>query len=349
MADFGGWEMPIEYPSDIGGGVLNEHQAVRQSVGIFDVSHLGKIEVKGPSALEFLNQVLTNDLLRIKDSQAQYSMICDPGTGGVIDDLIVYRRSHENFLLIPNAANSHEVHRRMNEAAPEGISIENVHEKFGVIAIQGPRAGELIDVLGFKSKLEYMSFAEELVAGISVIICRTGYTGELGFEILPLWDEATQLWEAIEGILPRFGGLIAGLGARDTLRTEMGYPLHGHELSMDITPVQANANWAVGWDKSEFWGKEVLVKERSSGPRRILRGMKMLERGIPRGEMGVYKSEQLIGLITSGTFSPTLKTGIAIGLIEPEIPVGEVVSIDVRGRKIPAQIVKLPFVPSHVR
>ncbi|MFM2175527.1 MAG: hypothetical protein RLZZ527_603, partial [Actinomycetota bacterium] len=262
MADFGGWDMPIEYPADLGGGVLNEHQAVRDSVGVFDVSHLGKLEVSGVGSKDFLNSILTNDLRRINDGQAQYSMLCDPADGGVVDDLIVYQRSIDRFLLIPNAANAASVLARLQSSATSEISIEDRHLDFAVIAIQGPRSFEVMRELGFTADLDYMSFAEIELSGISAIVCRTGYTGELGFEILPKWSDANQIWSSIVEILPKYGGLIAGLGARDTLRTEMGYPLHGHELSLEITPVQAGANWAVGWSKDAFWGKEILANER---------------------------------------------------------------------------------------
>lgn len=349
MADFGGWDMPIEYPADLGGGVLNEHQAVRDSVGVFDVSHLGKLEVSGIGSKDFLNSILTNDLRRINDGQAQYSMLCDPADGGVVDDLIVYQRSIDRFLLIPNAANAASVLARLQSSANSEISIEDRHLDFAVIAIQGPRTFEVMRELGFTADLDYMSFAEIELSGISAIVCRTGYTGELGFEILPKWSDAKQIWSSIVEMLPKYGGLIAGLGARDTLRTEMGYPLHGHELSLEITPVQAGANWAVGWNKDAFWGKEILANERAIGAKRILRAFKLLDRGIPRAGMDIYRDEERVGTLTSGTFSPTLKIGIGIGLVDPEVKLGEVIEIDVRGRKLRAEVVKLPFVPSRVR
>lgn len=349
MADFGGWEMPIEYPADSGGGVLSEHQAARESVALFDVSHLGKLKVSGEGALSFLNRVLTNDLLRIADLQAQYTMLCDPTTAGVVDDLIIYRKSSEEFLLIPNAANTAEIARRLTTSAPKDISVENHHEDYGVLAIQGPRSKELMRALNFYEELDYMSFTEGFVGGVAAIVCRTGYTGEFGFEILPRSEDARILWRAIEDLLPKFSGRIAGLGARDTLRTEMGYPLHGHELSLEITPVQAGANWAVGWSKPEFWGRETLIQERANGPKRILRGFKFKEKGIPRAGMSIFRNEDEIGFLTSGTFSPTLKIGIGIGLVDPEVKVGEPVSIDVRGRRLAAEVVKTPFVPSRVR
>jgi aminomethyltransferase len=346
MADFGGWLMPIDYPDT---GVLIEHAAVREKVGLFDVSHLGKASVKGKGALEFLNSALTNDLNRIVDGQAQYTMICN-AAGGVIDDLIVYRNSPEDFFLVPNASNTTDVVAALVKLAPAGIEIKNLHESFGVIAVQGPKAVATLHKLGVNTDLEYMSFSHVTIAGATVILCRTGYTGEYGFEILPAWKETEHVWDALVAAIVEFGGAVCGLGARDTLRTEMGYPLHGHELSLEITPVQANASWAVGWQKSDFTGAAVLRKERVDGAGRILRGFKCIGRGIPRGGMTVKsKAGADVGVVTSGTFSPTLKNGIALALVSTDLKIGDQLLIDIRGRDCEVEIVKLPFVPSHVR
>ena len=349
LADFGGWEMPIEYPQDRGGGVLNEHAAVREKVGLFDVSHLGKAEVKGSVALQFLNGCITNDLEKITDGQAQYNLLCDHLTGGVIDDLIVYRRSTENFFLVPNAANATEVVERLKKAAPEGVVVNNLHEKYGVFALQGRLAERVLRDLEININLEYMSFTEDEIAGKKSIICRTGYTGELGFEILPKWEDARLVWDALVSAVLDAGGLVAGLGARDTLRTEMGYPLHGHELSLAISPVQASASWAVAWRKEKFWGRDILVKEREEGSAKILRGLILLDRGIPRAGMEIFRDDVEVGITTSGTFSPTLKQGIALALIAREIQPEEEVSVDIRGKKVRAKVVKPPFVPARVR
>lgn len=349
LADFGGWEMPIEYPADSGGGVINEHTCVRERVGLFDVSHLGKAEVKGDGALEYLNASLTNDLAKINDGQAQYTMLCDPISGGVVDDLIAYRRSKDDFLLVPNAANTGEVIRRLRDAAPPGIEVTNNHFDYAVIALQGPKAREVMGELGLNAELDYMSFTNGIIAGKEVIVCRTGYTGEYGFEILPRWSDANHVWQALFEQVKVHDGLVAGLGARDTLRTEMGYPLHGHELSLEITPVQAGANWAVGWKKKDFWGKEVLVAEKNAGARRLLRGLILEERGIPRAGMKVQFESRDIGETTSGTFSPSLKVGIALALLGPSVEIGALISIDIRGKTVRAKVVKPPFLPSHVR
>lgn len=346
MADFGGWLMPIDYPDT---GVLVEHAAVREKVGIFDVSHLGKASVQGQGALEFLNSALTNDLNRIVDGQAQYTMICN-GAGGVIDDLIVYRNSSEDFFLVPNASNTSDVVAALQKLAPAGIEIKNLHESFGVIAIQGPKSAAVLNTFGIEPDLDYMSFAHVAIAGSTVILCRTGYTGEFGFEILPSWSETEDVWDALVTAMREFEGAVCGLGARDTLRTEMGYPLHGHELSLEITPVQANASWAVGWKKPDFTGADALRAERNNGAGRILRGLKCIGRGIPRGGMSVKStSGAKIGEVTSGTFSPTLKNGIALALVSTDVEIGDHLLIDIRGRDCEVEIVKLPFVPSHAR
>lgn len=346
MADFGGWLMPIEYP---GGGVIAEHTAVREKVGIFDVSHLGKVSVKGEGALEFLNASFTNDLRRIGDGQSQYTLFCQVD-GGVIDDLIVYRISATDFFLIPNASNTSSVVASLVKSAPSEVSIENIHEEFGVIAVQGPKAKAVIADLGVSPVLDYMAFAQVEMAGCSVILCRTGYTGEHGYEIIPKWSEAEKIWDALALTSQKFGGLICGLGARDTLRTEMGYPLHGHELTLQISPVQASASWAVSWDKGDFLGRSALVteKEIKSTPR--IRALVSQDRGIPRAGMQVLNLEgERIGVITSGTFSPTLKTGIALALISADVKIGDQIVVDVRGRPSQTLVTKLPLVPSHVR
>ena len=346
MADFGGWLMPIDYPDT---GTLVEHAAVREGVGIFDVSHLGKASVKGPGALNFLNAALTNDLHRITDGQAQYTMICN-SEGGVIDDLIVYRNSSEDFFLVPNASNTTDVVAALRSQADSTIEILNLHEDFGVIAVQGPKSPEVLRSLGVDTDLDYMSFSHVRIAGATVILCRTGYTGELGFEILPTWVDALDVWNAIVDAMKPFDGVVCGLGARDTLRTEMGYPLHGHELSTEITPVQASANWAVGWKKEHFTGSDVLRIERSEGSSRKLQGLKCVGPGIPRSHMAVKSMDGVnVGEVTSGTFSPTLKNGIALAFIAPNFVVGDHLLIDVRGRDCEVEVVKVPFVPSHVR
>ncbi len=346
MADFGGWLMPIEYP---GAGVLAEHTAVRERVGLFDVSHLGKASVIGAGAVDFLNTQTTNDINRISDGKAQYTMLCNPD-GGVIDDLIVYRNSQDDLFLIPNASNTTDVVEIIKAAAPSGISVENLHNQYAVLALQGPKAFSVIESMGVTPEMDYMAFAHVTIAGCDVILCRTGYTGEHGYELVPRWDDAEMVWDALVAAMQPYDGVICGLGARDTLRTEMGYPLHGHELSLEITPVQAGANWAVGWKKEVFRGSEALRAERDNGPARVLRGLQSNDRGIPRAGMSVKdQSGRVVGVVTSGTFSPTLKKGIALALVEPSFVEGATVIVDVRGRDSENVVVSLPMVQSHVR
>ena len=346
MADFGGWLMPIEYP---GAGVLAEHTAVRERVGLFDVSHLGKAKVAGSGALDFLNSQFTNDLNRITDSKAQYTLYCNED-GGVIDDLIVYRNSSEDFFLIPNAANTAEVVNQLQKNAPAGIEITNLHMDFAVLALQGPKSRAVLLALGLDPEMDYMAFDHVTIAGCDVILCRTGYTGEQGFELVPRIEDAAHVWDALCAAMQPFDGLVCGLGARDTLRTEMGYPLHGHELSLEITPVQASAGWAIGWKKKSFVGQSALRTQKELGLARTLHGLTSLDRGIPRAGMKVLdQAGKEIGEITSGTFSPSLKVGIALALLDPGYEIGSSVTIDVRGRICAAKITGLPFHPSRVR
>ena len=347
MADFGGWSMPIEYP---GGGVVREHTAVRTGVGVFDVSHLGKAVVRGPGAAAYVNAALTNDLSRIAPGQAQYTLCCDE-SGGVVDDLIAYLRSEQEVLLVPNAANTAEVVRRLQAHAPAGVEVVDQHERYGVLAVQGSRSDEVLEALGLPVGHDYMSFVDSTWLGSPVVVCRTGYTGERGYELLPDWDAAGDLWDALLDAAAPYDGLPAGLGARDTLRTEMGYPLHGHELSLAISPLQARSGWAVGWGKSAFWGREALVAEKAAGPARLLRGLLALDRGIPRDGCSVSTPAdgRQVGVTTSGTFSPTLRQGVALALLDRAVAEGDEVVVDVRGRPLRCRVVKPPFVQVQTR
>ena len=346
MADFGGWMMPIEYP---GAGVLAEHAAVRERVGIFDVSHLGKASVSGVGALTFLNQCLTNDLTKISDGSAQYTLLCTP-QGGVVDDLIAYRNSETDFFLVPNASNTTDVVSVLQGQAPASITVTNLHSDYAVLAVQGPLAPKVLEALGINTNIDYMAFAHVNIADADVILCRTGYTGELGYELLPKAKDAVAVWDALVAAIAPLDGLICGLGARDTLRTEMGYPLHGHELSLDISPVEASASWAVGWKKESFLGSDVLLSQKNGSAKRKSVAIKSLDRGIPRAGMSIKNSKgEVIGEVTSGTFSPTLKHGIALALVSKDVAVGDQLIVDVRGRESQSEVVKLPFVTSHVR
>jgi len=352
LADFGGWEMPIEYP---GGGVLKEHAAVREAVGLFDVSHLGKGRVRGHRAKEFVNSTLTNDLGRIADGQAQYTLCCDEESGGVVDDLIAYLHGEEEVFLVPNAANSAEVVRRLAAAAPAGVEVTDLHHTMGVLAVQGPRAEELLTRIGLPTSHDYMSFTAAAWDGRPVIVCRSGYTGERGYELLPRWEDTADLWDALLAAGGDLGARPCGLGARDTLRTEMGYPLHGQDLSLAITPVQARSGWAVGWGKPRFWGRDVLLREKAEGPARMLWGLRSTDRGIPRAHMTVRdRAGATVGEVTSGTFSPSLRVGIGLALLTAgdrpgAVQAGDEVVVDVRGRESVQTVVKPPFVQASVR
>ena len=348
LAPFGKWQMPISYA---GGGVVAEHTAVRERVGLFDVSHLGKASLTGPGAVDFVNRCLTADLGRIRPGQAQYTM-CGNDSGGVLDDLIAYLEGPEAVFLVPNAANSAAVVAALDAAAPAGIQVIDRHREFGVLAVQGPLSAEVVAAVGLPTELPYMGWADGEVSGMPVRVCRTGYTGERGYELLPGWDDTPALWEALLAEVTARGGRPAGLGARDTLRTEMGYPLHGQDLSATISPLAARAGWAVGWGKDEFIGRTAMLAEREAGPTHLLWGLLALDRGVIRPHQVVLAADgEPIGETTTGTFSPTLGQGIGLALLETisvQAPDVEV-AVDIRGRRLRARVVKPPFVPSHVR
>jgi aminomethyltransferase len=262
----------------------------------------------------------------------------------VVDDVIVYLVGPDEVLAVPNAANAAAVAEILREAAPAGVSVTDRHRDVAVLAVQGPRSTEVVEgVVGPVAGLEYMAFRD--LDGVRV--CRTGYTGERGYELLVAADAAGPVWDALVAA----GAAPAGLGARDTLRTEMGYPLHGQDLSPEISPVQAGSGWAVGWGKPAFRGREALLAEKEAGPARRLRGLRAAGRGVPRAGMPVLVGGERVGVTTSGTFSPTLRTGIALALIDTAagVALDDTVTVDVRGRALECVVTKPPFVPSHVR
>ncbi|MDF2585681.1 MAG: glycine cleavage system protein [Mycobacterium sp.] len=345
FAEFGGWLMPVSYA-----GTVAEHTATRSTVGLFDVSHLGKALVKGPGAAAYVNSALTNDLNRIGPGKAQYTLCCNE-SGGVIDDLIAYYVADDEIFLVPNAANTAAVVAELARHAPAGLTITDEHRSYAVLAVQGPKAAEIVAGLGLPTTMDYMGYADSEVAGVPTRVCRTGYTGEHGFELLPEWDRAGAVFDVLVEAVRAAGGEPAGLGARDTLRTEMGYPLHGHELSLDISPLQARTGWAVGWKKDAFWGRDALLAEKQAGPTRLLRGLKALGRGVLRADLTVLNGDTPIGVTTSGTFSPTLKVGIALALIDTAAGIedGATVTVDVRGRALECEVVNPPFVQARTR
>lgn len=350
FAEFSGWQMPLEYA-----GVVAEHDAVRNAAGIFDVSHLGKVRVRGEGAAALLNTCLTNDLDRIGANHAQYTLCCDDDTGGIIDDLIVYRFDDDHVLCVPNAANSTRVAGFLRDAAPSRIAVTDEHADYAIVAVQGPRSAELLAELDITTNHEYMSFVPATVDSTALTVCRTGYTGEHGYELIVASDKAGVVWDALLSAGERYGVAPAGLGARDTLRTEMGYALHGNDISPQITPVEARLGWAVGWRKPTFWGREILMEHKAAGPDRLAWGLEVVGRGIPRDGMRVFlrgssPDAAPLGHVTSGTFSPTRKIGIALALLHTGQGIAEQsdVEIDVRGRRLPAVVVRPPFVPSSV-
>jgi len=344
FAEFGGFEMPLEYS-----GVVSEHTAVRTSAGIFDVSHLGTFLVEGEGAEAWLNTRLSNDLNRISPGQAQYTLLLNEH-GGVVDDMIAYVFSPEKVMVVPNAANSDEVIRRLCLGSPENLVWTDRHTADAILAVQGPLSPTVLAAVGLPTDMDYMHFcvADLDLEGtpVTMTVCRSGYTGEHGYEIVIPAEHAVPLWN----LLMSSGSLTpCGLGARDTLRTEMGYPLHGNDLSQTISPVEARLTWAVGWKKDHFDGDEAVRAQRRDGAPRTLLGIRACERAIPRHGMPVLDLDgNPIGTVTSGTFSPILKQGIGLALVPSSFRVGDRVQVEIRTRREPFDLVKPPFVPSHV-
>lgn len=335
LTDFGGWLMPLEYS-----GVLAEHVAVRTDVGVFDVSHMGAIQVHGPGAKAFVNSILANDLDRVGPGEVQYSLLCTDD-GGVVDDLLVYSGDADECHIIANASNALTVVGILRAAAPAGVVVDDRRPDSAIIAVQGPRSRQLLAQAGIDVNLEYMTSTVVRDATLGFfVVSRTGYTGEHGYEIVIAREHAGDLWRS----LLSHGGKPCGLGARDTLRLEMGYPLHGNDISPDISPVEARLNWAVGWDKPAFRGKDSLVALKAAGARRLLRGIELKDRGVPRAHMKVLAGGHEVGETTSGGYSPTLECGIALALLDAAVKVGDTVTVDVRGRALSGTVVSPPFV-----
>lgn len=344
FAGFGGWSMPLQYA-----GIVAEHTAVRESVGVFDVSHLGKVTVRGAGVIGFLNTCFTNDLNKIGSGKAQYTLLCNE-SGGVVDDLIAYRFADDHAFLIPNAANTSAVVAILRAHVPAGIEITDEHEDFAILAVQGPKSDEIMAAMGLPTGHDYMSFVTADLNGVRLTVCRTGYTGERGYELVAPADRATQVWDAVMAAGEAYGIVPCGLGARDTLRTEMGYALHGQDLSPAISPLKARAGWAVGWKKDSFLGHQALRAEQAAGPSQVLWGLRSAGRGIPRPQMLVLDDDgNEVGVVTSGTFSPTLQMGIGLALLDASHAAGDRVTVQVRNRVEPFEVVKPPFITPGVR
>jgi aminomethyltransferase len=340
MVEFAGWEMPVQYT-----GVIDEHLAVRRAAGLFDVSHMGEIEVRGPGALEFCQRLTANDLSRMKLFQAQYNLLLNE-QGGVIDDVIFYRLQPDIFFICVNASNTAKDARWIQRNADRQVEVEDVSAKYAQLALQGPLAAAILQPLIAHDlkNLKSFHFAFADVASIRCLVARTGYTGEDGFELYCDADNADPLWSALlHGGAPH--GLVpVGLGARDTLRLEKAYPLYGHELDDTTTPLEAGLDWVTKFAKPEFLGRDALLRQKEVGVKRRLAGLELLEPGIARSEYGLFKSGKSIGRVTSGTKSPSLGKAIALGYVaSEEAAIDNIIEVEIRARKVAAKIVSVPF------
>jgi aminomethyltransferase len=340
FTEFGGWEMPVQYA-----GLLQEHQAVREAAGLFDVSHMGEFEIRGSAATEFCLSVATNDASRLAVGKAQYTLLCTE-EGGVIDDTILYRLGKDRFLLCVNAGNREPCADWLGGRAEvfAGVSLVDRSDELGLIALQGPRSVELLARLGAAvlADLPRFAVAELEVAGVGVIAARTGYTGEDGFEFFVAADLTAALWAALLSSGDSLGVQPIGLGARDTLRLEAALPLYGHELGLEISPLEAGLGWAVKEARGGFPGALTLAKQRAEGPARRLIGLRLTERGIGRAGYPVHSDDRPVGFVTSGTKSPTLGEAVALALVAADSLEGDF-AVEIRGRKISAERVDLPF------
>ena len=323
---------------------------MRTAVGVFDVSHLGKVSVSGPGAATFVNACLSNDLGRIGPGQAQYTLCLDRVSGGAIDDLIAYLHGPDEVFLIPNAANTAEVCRRLAAAAPPGVTVTDRHEDYAVLAVQGPRSADLLSGLGLPAEHEYMSFATADFGGVALTVCRTGYTGEHGYELVVPWDAAADLWDAVFDAGAPLGARAAGWAPGTRCAPRWATRCTGRTCRRGSRRCRrGSAGRSAG--RSRFWGREALLAEKAAGPRRLLWGIVALDRNIPRPHMVVLRGDVPVGEVTSGTFSPTRKVGIGLALIDHATGLHEddEIVVDVRGRRVPMRIVKPPFVQPSVR
>jgi aminomethyltransferase len=341
MGAFAGWDMPIEYQ-----GTLSEHRAVREAVGVFDLSHLGKVEVRGDGAHDALQHALANDLDRLTEPGAAQYTLCLTDSGTIVDDLIVYREG-DGYLLVPNAANWPKVAEAVRESASSRTEV-TPRPDIAVIAVQGPRAPELVGSLfPAADDLAYMQLATTAYRDTPARVCRTGYTGERGFELLVDGEVAPALWEELFERGASLGAVPVGLAGRDTLRLEMGYALHGNDISTDTDPFEARLGWAVAMGKDDFRGREALAARKEAGPKRLLVGLVSSDRLIPRHGMAVLDGDRPVGEVTSGTFSPTLRHGVALAYVLPDVAAKDTgLSIDVRGRRGQVTVTRPPFVSS---
>ncbi|PLR85973.1 glycine cleavage system protein T [Bacillus canaveralius] len=341
--DFGGWDLPVQFSS-----IKEEHEAVRTRAGLFDVSHMGEIEVKGKSSLAFLQKMMTNDVEKLKNGAAQYTAMCYE-TGGTVDDLLVYKRGDDHYLLVVNAANIEKDYKWLDDHLIDGVELTNLSETIAQLALQGPLAQAVLQKLAGNvdlSEIGFFKFQEDVdLNGKKALVSRTGYTGEDGFEIYCRAEDAAALWNGILAAGKEAGVVPCGLGARDTLRFEANLALYGQELSPHISPLEAGIGFAVKLNKqADFIGKEALLKQKENGVPRKLVGVEMIDRGIPRHGYSVYKGEEKIGEVTTGTQSPTLKKNIGLALLSAQhAELGNNVEVEIRGKRLKAQVAATPF------
>lgn len=350
MAPFGGWLMPVQYA-----GITEEHAAVRARAGLFDVSHMGQVEVRGGSATGFLDHLLPNHVAALQPGGILYTPMCNEA-GGIIDDLLVCRRDAADYLLVVNASRKDTDVAWLSAQASAfgGVTVSDASEEYAMVALQGPDAEAILNPIAGANltALPYYHFTAARLGGVQALISRTGYTGENGFEILCAASDAPGVWDLLLRESEGRKAVPAGLGARDTLRLEAGYPLYGSDLNEETTPLEARLGWTVRFDKpGDFIGRAALLSQRESGVSRRRVGLRMTERAIPRSHQPILNHEvQPVGEITSGTFSPTLRTGIATGYVRRRFSrPGALLAVEIRNERKAAEVVSLPFVPSRVR
>lgn len=342
IVDFAGWEMPIQYE-----GIIAEHKATRTLAGLFDVSHMGEVFVSGPGAGTFINSLVTNDISKAMPGRAVYSPLCQP-TGGAVDDLLVYPLAAGRYMLVVNASNTDKDYEWIRDHAPAGVTVVNRSGEFAQIAIQGPRALEILQQFTRTdlSPVKYYHFIQDAadIPGGPGLVSRTGYTGEDGFEVYLPWNNAPVLWEALLDAGTPMGLVPVGLGARDTLRLEAAMPLYGHELGEDITPLQAGLSRFVKFDKGDFIGRDALLRQQESGDYTRLVGLALTGRGVPRAGYPVLHGGEPIGAVTSGGQAPYLDTAIAMALVPPQFTEpGTALSVGIRDKQVSAAVTALPF------
>jgi aminomethyltransferase len=345
IVDFAGFEMPVHYS-----GIIEEHLAVRRSAGVFDVSHMGEIYVRGKGALSFLQKVTINDVARLKPGRVQYSAMCYED-GGIIDDLLIYRMENQ-YLLVVNASNVRKDFDSLQAQKFGDVELENISDATAQLAVQGPKSIATLQKLTKVnlSNIEYYAFVQGELAGVPMVISRTGYTGELGFEIYfnADIDTAEKVWDAVFYAGKEFGIQPVGLGARDTLRTEMGFCLYGNDIDNTTNPLEAGLGWITKLSKKEFNGRNSLLKVREEGLKRKLIGFTLPDRTLARHGYEITNNGSIVGRVTSGTFSPSLNKGIGMGYVVAGLAAaGNIVSVRVRGNEIPATIVVMPFLQNH--